>query len=165
MRNAVVLTICVLLLAPASMVFAGEAMEKGPVYGVEVGEISQPVDLKSIDNKQTINTGTLKNGTVFMLVSSVCTACTSELKEVSRNIEEFKGRDLVAVVIDMDPARAAQSLARWKIPMYSDPEWAFGNAVGLASAPSVVVLGKDGKILYKKYGYQKDQWKEYAEAK
>ncbi len=170
MRKTVMSLVCAFLVVSVSFSIAAEQKaaeeKKAEVqYGVKVGDMSQPVEVKTIDGNGTVSTGALKKPTVLLLVSSVCTSCTAELQEVSQFIDKFTDRDVYAVVIDMDPGRAAGSMSRWNIPLLSDADWKVGQAVGLASAPSVVVLGIDGKILYKKYGYQKGQWKEYVAAK
>ena len=164
MRKYLALVLCVFFMISASAGLAEQAKE-GPMYGTKVGDICAPVELKSIDGKTTLNTGELKKPTIFMLVSSVCTACSAELKEVGMNRDKFGDFDLAAVVIDVDPSRAAGSLSKFQIPMYTDPDWKFGPVVGLSSAPSVVIVDKSGTIKYRAFGYKGGQWKDYLAAK
>jgi hypothetical protein len=160
MKKVVLLFVALVMAVSCAVAFAAD--EKPEVaYGVAVGSLSQPVELKSVDQKTVLNTGKLAKPTVFLLVSSVCTACAFEMQEVGGNVDQFKDKDVFIVIIDIDPGRAAQSLSKWNLPMLTDSDWKLGQATGLASAPSVVILGTDGKIMYKKYGYMKDQWKEY----
>jgi|GEM_PF-6753504 len=143
------------------------AAEEAPAkkYGQNEGEYLKPVTLKFAEGDRKLDTEALPNRSVFMLVSSVCTACRTELEEITANMKEFKGKaDLYAVIIDIDPV-AAIGRVRAKAPdvtLLADSEYALGSRVNMISAPSTLIVEKDGKILYKKSGYNPGQWKEYA---
>jgi cytochrome oxidase Cu insertion factor (SCO1/SenC/PrrC family) len=156
MKKVVLFLVALAMAIPCAVGFAADeaAAPAEVVYGKNVGDLSKPVELKSIDGKGSVKTDALGKPTVFMLVSSVCTACMAELREVSANLDAItKTKNVYAVVIDMDPARAAESMSKFNLPLLSDSEWVLGGSVGLNSAPGTVVLSPEGKILSKKFGY------------
>ncbi len=164
MKKVVLLAVAFAMAITCTVAFAADEKPE-VVYGTNVGDLSKPVDLKSIDGKSVIKTNALPKTTVLMLVSSVCTACTAELREVAANLDQFKDKDVYAVVIDMDPSRAAESMSSFKLQMLSDADWNLGAVTGLTSAPSTVILSKEGKILFKTFGYSRGQFKEYMNLK
>ncbi len=156
--------VLVLLLAAGTMVFAAE--EAPPKnFGSDVGAFLKPVSIKFVDGDKALDTGALPNRSIFMLVSSVCTACRAELSEISTNMKEFKGKvDLYAVIIDVDPTAGAARVKSHSADMIllTDPDYALGNKVNMVTAPSTLIVDKDGKILYKTMGYSTGQWREYV---
>lgn len=157
------------VLAAFLLVFGGVcfAAEEAPAkrYGQNEGDFLKPLTLKFAESDKKLDTEALSKRSIFMLVSSVCTACRTELEEITANMKEFQGKaDLYAVIIDMEPA-AAVARVKSKAPdvtLLADSEYALGSRVNMVSAPSTLIVEKDGKILYKKSGYNPGQWKEYA---
>lgn len=168
MRKTVLLLALAFVFSLAAVAFAADEPPKAaeaPKYGMEVNQKAAPVQLKGIGDAKGVDTAALKKDTVFVLVSSVCTACMAEMRELAANIDKFDAFEVYAVVIDMDPERAAGNLAKFKIPMLSDADWKLGGVTGLSSSPSTVVLAKDGTIKYKTFGYKANQWKDFVGSK
>lgn len=160
MKKVVLFLVALAMAIPCAVGFAADEKPE-VVYGKNVGDVAKPVELKSLDGKASVKTDALGKPTVFMLVSSVCTACMAELREVSANLEGItKTKDVYAVVIDMDPARAAEAMSKFNLPMLGDSEWNLGGSVGLTSAPGTVIISPEGKIVYKKFGYMLGQFRE-----
>lgn len=134
-------------------------------FGQEVGEFVKPFKVKFAESDKVLNSEELKTRSIFLLVSSVCTACRTEIEEMQLNLKEFAGKaDIYAVIIDMDPASALTRMKE-KAPnlvYLADPDYSIGSKVNMISAPSSVILDTDGKILYKKTSYSGGQWKEFA---
>ncbi len=162
--------VCLAVAFAVAMVAGGvgfAAEEQAPPakkYGMNVGDLMKPVVVKYAEGDKTVDTGALSRRTVFMLVSSVCTACQAELSEITVNAKEFNGKaDLFAVIIDIDPKLAIERIKTTApgVPLLADANYALGGTVNLISAPSALILDKEGKILYKTSGYSPGQWKEY----
>ncbi|HQT98704.1 MAG: TlpA family protein disulfide reductase [Desulfobacteria bacterium] len=158
----VLLILLVLCFGLAAAAFAAEEAPKPEIkYGINVGDNIKPVTVSSIDGAKKVKVDKVANKTLFLMISSVCTACKTEIQEISSNIDRFKGKlDVYAVVIDMDPKAASQRLGNVPFPLLADSEYAIGNATNLMSTPSALIV-EGGKILYSKAGYRTDQWKEY----
>lgn len=138
------------------------AEEKPQVkYGQNVGDNLQPVTLASLDGKQKVEVDKVSKKTIFVMMSSVCTACRKEVSEMSENIDRFKDKaDIYAVLIDMDGKTAAERIGPLPFPILLDSDYKIGNATNLMSTPSTLIV-QGGKILYSKSGYKVGQWKEY----
>lgn len=131
-------------------------------YGINVGDNIKPVTLSSLDGSKKVDVSQLTKKTVFVMMSSVCTACRQEMLDLSSNLEQFNKRDvdLYGVVIDIDPKSAAERIGNVPFPLLGDSEYLIGKATNLMSAPSTLIV-QGGKILYTKQGYNAGQWKEY----
>jgi peroxiredoxin len=130
-------------------------------YGTAVGDNLKPVSLSPIDGGKAIEIEKLKDKTIFIMISSVCTACRKEYQEISENIEKFKGKaEIYGVVIDMDPKAASARIGSVPFPLLADSDYKLGNASGMLSTPSTLIV-KDGKITFAQQGYRPGQWKEY----
>ncbi len=131
-------------------------------YGMNVGDNIKPVVLSSLDGSKQVDVSKLDRKSVFVMMSSVCTACKQELLDLTANLEQFNKRDvdLYGVVIDIDPKAAAERIGTVPFPLLGDADYKIGNATNLMSAPSTLIV-KGGKILFTKQGYRAGQWKEY----
>lgn len=158
-----VLVVLMIALFAAGTAFAADpAPAPAKKYGVNVGDNVKSVVLKSIDGKISVDLEQIKKKTLFVMVSTVCTACRTELDELKANAEKLKEKvDIFVVLIDMDPASAVGRLGELPWPVLGDPNYTLGNATGVAAAPSTVVIA-DGKIVNAKSGYRPDQWKEFV---
>lgn len=140
----------------------GAAAAPAPIkYGTTVGDNIKPVALSPIDGGKAVEIEKLKDKTIFIMISSVCTACRKEYQEIAENIEKFKGKaEIYGVVIDMDPKAAAARIGAVPFPLLADSEYKLGNASGMLSTPSTLIV-KEGKITFAQQGYRPGQWKEY----
>lgn len=131
-------------------------------FGMAVGDNIRPVTVSSIDGSKKVDVDKTKKKTIFVMISSVCTACRQEVLDLSGNAEYFdkKDVDVYGVVIDMDPKSAAERIGKVPFPLLADSDYKIGNATNLMSTPSTLIV-QDGKILYTKSGYRQGQWKEY----
>lgn len=132
-------------------------------YGQAVGDNIKPVVLSAIEGGAKVDVAKLSKKTVFVMISSVCTACRKEVSELNENIDKFKDReiDVYGVLIDMEPAEAAKRIGKPSFPLLGDAEFKLGDATNLMSTPSTVIV-KDGKILYTRAGYRTGQWRDYV---
>lgn len=130
-------------------------------YGQTVGDTLKPVTLESIDGSKKVEVDKVAKKTLFIMISSVCTACRKEIQEMSENMDKFQGKmDVYGVVIDMDSKSAAERIGPVPFPLLADSNYLIGNATNLLSTPASLIVEK-GKIAYTKFGYRPGQWKEY----
>lgn len=131
------------------------------VYGQAVGDNLKPVTLETIDGSKKVEVDKVARKTLFIMISSVCTACRKEIQEMGENMDKFKEKmDIYGVVIDMDAKSAAERIGPVPFPLLADSAYLIGNATNLMSTPSSLIVEK-GKIAYSKFGYRPGQWKEY----
>lgn len=150
-----------LCLAFSVTAIAEDAPKPEIKYGQAVGDNIKPVVLSAIEGSAKVDVAKVEKKTVFVLISSVCTACRKEIQEIGENFDKFKERgvDVYGVVIDMEPADAAKRIGSTPFPLLGDAEFKLGDATNLMSTPSTLVV-KGGKILYTKSGYRSGQWRE-----
>ena len=90
-------------------------------YGTAVGDNIQPVTISSVDGSLKVDISKGQKRTVFVLVSSVCTACRKEIQELTANFETLKDKiDIYAVSVDMDPQAAAARFGNMPFPLLTD---------------------------------------------
>lgn len=165
MRKMKMMSLVLALFLGLGSVCLAEEAPAAKKFGGNVGDFMKPVELKTLEGGKTFKTDALPKKTIFLIVSSVCTACRAELTDMEANLKEFDGKaDIYTVIIDMDPASALERIKKLapSIPLVGDADYAIGSQINLISAPASVILDKDGKILFKKSGYVGGQWKEYA---
>jgi peroxiredoxin len=152
-----------LCLAFSVAAFAEDAPKVEIKYGQAVGDNIRPVVLKAVDGSSSVEVAKLEKKTLFLMISSVCTACRKEVQEVGENVDKFKERgiDIYGVIIDMEPADAAKRIGTVPFPLLGDADQKMGDATNLLSTPSTIIV-KGGKILYTKAGYRSGQWREYV---
>ena len=137
-----------------------EAPKVAIKYGQAIGDNIRPVVISSIDGSSKVEIAKLEKKTIFVMISSVCTACRKEVQELGENIEKFKDKaDIYGVIIDMDVKEAAKRIGQVPFPLLADSEYKVGDATNLMSTPSTLIV-KDGKILYSRAGYRPGQWRE-----
>jgi len=99
--------------------------------------------------------------TVFLFMTTACSACFDELKE----IHEFAGKnsgkvDAWAVAVDL---RGAQTVApyqqanRFRVKYLIDPKFSLPRKFGFNYTPSLAVVDAKGVLLHKKGGYSPNE--------
>lgn len=162
--KALVMFVAMSVVLSVSAFAADEAKAPEPIkYGTAVGDNIQPVTLSTLDGSKKVDVAKLTNKTVFVLISSVCTACRKEAQEITENFDKIKDKaDIYFVLIDMDAKSAASRLGDLPAPVLTDPDYKLGQAANLGSTPSTLIV-QDGKITYTKFGYRSGQWKEFLQ--
>ncbi|WP_329904997.1 TlpA disulfide reductase family protein [Porphyromonas pogonae] len=120
------------------------------------------VTIKDIDGK-SIQTETLKNGDKPMIISffaTWCKPCLRELNainEVYDDWQEETGVKLIAVSIDdgansfkVKPLVKAQN---WQYQVLLDTNSDLMRAMNVSMVPTIFVVDKNGKIVYRHAGY------------
>lgn len=160
--------VCFVVTGMATASFAEEA--KGPVYGTAVGSIMAPVKVKSMADGKEVSTAELAakgEKTIFVLVNSVCSQCRKEMATLQKYKEKVLAKaGLYLVAVDMAESVAKNAYAAYAadFPVIQDPDFEVGQKAAISSTPATLVLGKDGKILYKAVGFEDDSMKKLMDA-
>ncbi|GAB6063286.1 TlpA family protein disulfide reductase [Deferrisoma palaeochoriense] len=149
-------TMLVGALAVVAVGTAGLAQE-GPKYGTNVGDVAKPVKIHTMDGDE-FDTGKIEEKTLFVFVNSICGLCAKEMKDLAKNADSLKKVKVYLVSVDQNKERAMKVYEKFQklFGLLHDPEYSFGEAVGLYATPSTLLLDKGGKILFKKTGYRGD---------
>jgi peroxiredoxin len=142
-------------LGAVALLAGSAAAQEPPKYGQNVGDVAKPVTIKTLDGKD-FDTGKVAEKTMFVFVNSVCGLCAKEMNDLAKDRDAFKGVKIYLVSVDVDMERGKSRYEKFLqlFDMLWDPEYKFGEAVGMNSTPSTLVLEKGGKIAYKKIGYR-----------
>ncbi len=147
------------LVGVAAMIAVGSAAvaEEGPKYGTKVGDVAKPVKIQTMAGDE-FDTGKIEEKTLFVLVNSICGLCAKEMNDLAKNADSLKNVKVYLVSVDQNKERAMKVYEKYTklFDLLYDPEYKLGNAVGVFATPGTVVLGKGGKILFKKTGYRGD---------
>jgi peroxiredoxin len=99
--------------------------------------------------------------TVFLFMTTACSACYEELKELSDFVGKNPGKvDAWAVAVDL---RGAQTVAPYRKANYFrvkyliDPKFSLPRAFGFNYTPSLAVVDAKGVLLHKKGGYSPNE--------
>lgn len=156
-----VIAFLMIALFTAGVAFAADAPAPEKKFGTAVGDFVKPVEVKSVDGKLTVKLDQIKKKSIFVLVSSVCSACRTEVDDLKANAEKLKEKaDIFVVIIDMDPSAALARMGEIPFPTLADPDYKIGSAGNLMASPSTLIV-ENGKIMLAKSGYQSGSWKEF----
>ena len=145
-----------LMCLPFASLAAGKPLEVGQkvqdfsLPGLEGGALSFEKDIRG---KASL--------TVFLFMTTACSACFEELKEIS----DFVGKnpekvEAWAVAVDL---RGAQTVAPYKnanpfrVKYLVDPKYSLPRAFGFNYTPSLAVVDAKGVLLHKKGGYSPNE--------
>lgn len=141
-KLVIVLTLAMSVLP--SKAYGGDSSKNVPakfaLAGMNGGSFSQS-DLKS-------------DVYIVQFWASWCSSCGGTMKQIGKWSVAKKGAKYVQVSVDENMSEARQyfkgknsSLEGFRKTVYLDPEGKFAAKVGVTSIPTVMVIGKDGRIL------------------
>jgi len=95
--------------------------------------------------------------TVFLFMTTACSACLDELKEINEFASKHPGKiEPWAVAVDLRGAQTVgpyQQSNRFRVRYLLDPKFSLPRIFGFNYTPSLVVVDANGVILHKKRGY------------
>lgn len=95
--------------------------------------------------------------TVLLFMTTACSACFDELKEIHEFASKHPGKvDAWAVAVDLRGAQTVgpyQQSNRFRVRYLLDPKFSLPRVFGFHYTPSLVVVDAGGVILDKKGGY------------
>jgi len=99
--------------------------------------------------------------TVFLFMTTACSACYDELKEISEFVGKNPGKvDAWAVAVDL---RGEQTVGPYRkanffrVKYLVDPKFSLPRAFGFNYTPSLAVVDARGVLLHKKGGYSPNE--------
>ncbi len=127
---------------------------------VEVGQAVPEFSLSGLDGGPVSFQRNIRGRaplTILFFMTTACSACFDEIKE----IHEFAGRnpgkiDVWCVAVDL---RGAQTVApyakgnRFRVSYLIDPKFSLPRKFGFTYTPSLAILDPRGVVLHKKGGY------------
>jgi cytochrome c biogenesis protein CcmG/thiol:disulfide interchange protein DsbE len=136
-----------------------EKFEFGPVE--LVGKTAPPLRLNTLDGKE-FDLGSLRGKPVLVdFWATWCMPCRESMPHLAKLYDEFKGKGLALVSVskDDDPADAARFVAKYKYSWLNvaDPKWESDGDWGESGIPRLVLIGKDGKVLFESEGFDEAQ--------
>jgi peroxiredoxin len=147
-----VMMTCLAFASPA----AGKPLEVGQkvpdfsLPGLEGGALSFEKDIRG---KAPL--------TVFLFMTTACSACYDELKEISEFVGKNPGKvDAWAVAVDL---RGVQTVGPYRkanffrVKYLVDPKFSLPRAFGFNYTPSLAVVDARGVLLHKKGGYSPNE--------
>ncbi len=95
--------------------------------------------------------------TMIFFMTTACSACYEELKDISEFVEDNEGKLSVwAVAVDLRGEKTVKPYAetyKFAADYILDPKFKLPRLFGFSYTPSFVLIDGDGKILYKKGGF------------
>lgn len=96
--------------------------------------------------------------TVLSFMNTGCSACLAEVQEISNAIEEVGEDKVKAYCLAVDKrgeavVRTYHETYGFKVNYLLDPDFSTPGMYGFSYTPALVIVGKDGKILYTKGGF------------
>jgi peroxiredoxin len=151
-RRLLLLFFAVLLLTAVSGIAAEKPLEVGnalPDFSLPALDGEQVSFHKSIRGKAPL--------TLFLFMTTACSACYEELKEVHEFVGKNPGKvDAWAVAVDL---RGAQTVAPYqkangfRVKYLIDPKFSLPRMFGFNYTPSLAIVDAKGVLLHKKGGY------------
>jgi len=95
--------------------------------------------------------------TVFLFMTTACSACLDELKEIHDFASKHPGKiDAWAVAVDLRGSQTVgpyQQSNRFRVRYLLDPKFSLPRVFGFHYTPSLAVVDAKGVLLHKKGGY------------
>ncbi len=141
----VVLTLCL----AAMMVVNAEAVQRG----------QKAPDFVLADTEGNVYrlSELVKQGPVLIqFACMICSACPRELPYVEKIQEAYGGKGLKVFVVFREGRAMVEPYARRRqssVPFLLDSDRAVAKRFGVDTDPTVVLIGKDGKVAHVSYGY------------
>jgi peroxiredoxin len=153
------LPLLLLLVLPGGATAAGEG-GKGRA-ALEVGQKVPDFTLPSLDGGDVSFERQIrgKGGvTVLFFMTTACSACFDELKDIDAFIARNPGKvDAWSVAVDLRGARTVEPYRKannFRVKYLLDPKFSLPRLFGFDYTPSLAVIDRQGVLLYKQGGYK-----------
>jgi thioredoxin-related protein len=106
--------------------------------------------------------------TAVAFAQTACANCRDEILFLVASTKDYPKLQLVVDIVDMraNEARIDSYLGELNFPgvPISDPKFTFAGSVGVNQTPSLILVDKTGKIVFRSSGYDQATGKKIAEA-
>lgn len=133
------------------------ATAAGASAGTDVGNVMPAYSAKLLDGRP-FDLATEKNNVVFLNVwATWCGPCRYEIPELQALHQKYSARGFKVIGVSVDeggPDAVAQFVKDNKItyPIALDSEGRIANVLSTTVLPTSVIIGRDGKIVWRKIG-------------
>ena len=169
MKNLVVLTVCLSLLfavsckrgekaAPAAGAPSRSGSEKAATAtGTEVGSTLPEYSAMWLDGSKLELASRRENVVLLNVWATWCGPCREEIPELQRLHDQYKERkfEVIGVSVDESGVEAVKQFVddqKMTYPIALDPDGKLANLLQTSVLPTTVLVDRDGKILWKRYG-------------
>lgn len=153
MRRRILPLLGVLLVAFSSPALSAEK-------GIGVGQPVPEFSLSGLNGEQVSFRRDIRGKaplTVFFFMTTACSACYEEIREINDFIAKHPGKiDAWAVAVDLRGAQTVgpyQHANRFRVKYILDPKFSLPRVFGFHYTPSLAVVDANGTLLHKKGGY------------
>jgi peroxiredoxin len=148
------------LLATFEAAQAAPPQSSGNSKGVEVGQRVPEFSLATLDGSQVSYEKQIRGKapvTLLFFMTTACSACYEELKEINDFLGKNQGRiDAWCVAGDLRGTQTVIPFAKansFRVRYLVDPRFSLPRVFGFNYTPSLAVIDARGILLYKKGGY------------
>jgi thiol-disulfide isomerase/thioredoxin len=136
-----------------------DSLGAGPI--ALVGKSAPPLKLKTLDGKDFDLASLRGKPLIVDFWATWCVPCKQSMPNLAKLYEEFKvrGLDLVSVSLDEDPNDAARYIQKHQYSWthLADPKSESERDWGQSGIPRLLLIGKDGKVLFESDGYDEQE--------
>jgi len=171
MKNLVVVMVCLSMLVIASCRrgeqsasgTAGHGTARGgsepaaTATGIEVGSLMPEYSAMWLDGSKFELASRRQNVVLLNVWATWCGPCRHEIPELQRLHDQYKEKNFEVVGVSVDesgvePVRQFVDEQKMTYPIALDPEGKLANVLQTSVLPTTVLLDRDGKIVWKRYG-------------
>lgn len=145
-----------LVLLPAFLAVPAWSLDSGIEVGQKVSEFSLP----GLNGAPVSFEGQIRGKaplTLFFFMTTACSACYEELRELDEFIRRNPGKvDVWCVAVDLRGAKTVvpyQKTNNFRVKYLIDPKFSLPRQFGFNYTPSLAILDPRGVVLHKKGGY------------
>jgi peroxiredoxin len=136
---------------------ATTAAATGTVAGTEPGAMFPEYAATNLDGSKFELAAHRQKVVLLNVWATWCGPCRFEIPELQRMHNQYaaRGFEVVGVSVDegeADPVRQFVGENKMTYPIVLDPDGKLANMLETSVLPTSVLIGRDGKILYKKVG-------------
>lgn len=145
--------------ASQSVLVIMEVVE-GPIQAIAVGKPVPPLRLKTLEGKEANLDDFLGKAVLIDFWATWCGACIVQMPLLNQLSTELKdnGIILLGITQDADPVTARKYLEKrgYQWTNLHDPGGSVAKSWGFQGVPALVLVGKDGKVLFYSVGSEAD---------
>ena len=161
MRRKIILVLAVMLVAVFGSALIANAEEAAPKpKPADVGDKVPNFELPGLDGANLSFDKDIKgkNDAAFLIfMTSACSACQAEVSAVNDIKVKYKDKvGIYAIMVDIrgiDTVKPYTVTYKYDATYLLDPKFTVPRLFGFNYTPSILLIDKDGKIVFKKGGY------------
>lgn len=150
--------------AAAALLLAAAAPAAAAEKPIEVGERVPDFTLPALEGHSVSFNAHIRGKapvTLLFFMTTACSACYEELREISAFVERHQGKiDVWCVAVDLRGAQTVgpyQKSNRFRVRYLIDPKFSLPRAFGFNYTPSLAIVDARGTVLHKKGGYSPNE--------